>query len=778
MNLRFTRQPAKSQFKLFLILLVAVLLRFYNLAGQSLWADEGNSVALARRGFVEIARRTAFDIHPPLYYWLLKVWVTLFGDGEAALRSLSAALGVGLVYLTWLVGGRLFGRRAGLVAAFVAALSPLQVYYAQEARMYMLLAFLGALAVLLALLILERPRSFWLKAGYVVTVTAGLYTHYAFPVMLVVVNLIAILCFARHSQLTRGNSQLLNWLWIQVVPLLLYLPWLPTAWRQVTTWPTEQQPDSLPVILDAISTTLLFGLSWPYDFGLWPVALLLISATVAALRKPGERLSLMLLWLWLLLPVLVTIFVFSPAFLKFLLVAAPALALLLGFAIDRLSRMTPKWLWYPSGAALLLAVASTSLLSLYHYYTDDRFARDDYRNIVSFIKAVGDAEDAVILHAEGQQDVFDYYYDRAPTLSAPVYPLPRHRPLDEADTLAELGQIAQEANSIYAVYWATHQADPDGLIENWLNENLFKATDRWFGNVRLASYSTPLEGDDVSFTPVNYQLGDKLGLTAFALSSRQVRPGDILEVTLQWEAEESPAENYVVFLQVLDENNHLVGQRDARPLMLTSNWPVKQPVEDFHGVLIEPGTPPGPHRLIVGMYNSETGERLSVEGENGAEGSNFIELSRLEVIEPSAPRPAGAFDIQHRMNVSMEGLSLFGYDFYKLGHRSAPETILRPGDPVQLTAYWRRDNKSGGFDNNVTIRILTVEGELTGVAVERPLAGVNLPVEAWQVGEITRAQYDFFLKGLSPGLYRLALELSRAENAEPIVIETEPFQIK
>lgn len=75
------------------ILLLAAFLRFYHLSAQSLWSDEGNSAALARRGFTEIAQRTAFDIHPPLYYWLLKIWMVIWGDSEAGLRSLSAVLG-------------------------------------------------------------------------------------------------------------------------------------------------------------------------------------------------------------------------------------------------------------------------------------------------------------------------------------------------------------------------------------------------------------------------------------------------------------------------------------------------------------------------------------------------------------------------------------------------------------------------------------------------------------------------------------------------------------
>ena len=172
-----TKTQRLTSLALWLILLLATFFRFYHLPGQSLWSDEGNSVALARRSLAEIARRTAFDIHPPFYYWLLKIWTGLFGDSEAGLRSLSAVLGVACVYLTWHIAVRLLGRRVALIATLIAALSPFQIYYAQEARMYMLLALLGTLTILLAVLLVDQFDSLWLKIGYIATVTAGLYTH-------------------------------------------------------------------------------------------------------------------------------------------------------------------------------------------------------------------------------------------------------------------------------------------------------------------------------------------------------------------------------------------------------------------------------------------------------------------------------------------------------------------------------------------------------------------------------------------------------------------------
>ena len=63
------------------------------------------------RSFGEIAAAAAADIHPPGYYWLLKVWSLLFGDSAAAMRGLSATVGVLLVALIVTVAFRIAHER-------------------------------------------------------------------------------------------------------------------------------------------------------------------------------------------------------------------------------------------------------------------------------------------------------------------------------------------------------------------------------------------------------------------------------------------------------------------------------------------------------------------------------------------------------------------------------------------------------------------------------------------------------------------------------------------
>ena len=182
---------------LLLILVLAAFLRFYRLDAQSLWADEGNSVSLSRRSLPSITAGAAHDIHPPLYYYLLHFWMRVFGNSEFAVRALSALLGTALVYLTYLLGRRLSNHWLGLTAAFLSAISPFQVYYSQEARMYILLAALSALSVFSFIRFLEtegpktrnskpETRSQYSWAGlYIVATTLSLYTHYSFPIIMI-----------------------------------------------------------------------------------------------------------------------------------------------------------------------------------------------------------------------------------------------------------------------------------------------------------------------------------------------------------------------------------------------------------------------------------------------------------------------------------------------------------------------------------------------------------------------------------------------------------------
>jgi hypothetical protein len=65
------------------------LLSLGNMARFSVWFDEAFGLYLIRSDYLQVAQLTAADVHPPMYYWALKLWTSIFGTSEIAARSLS-----------------------------------------------------------------------------------------------------------------------------------------------------------------------------------------------------------------------------------------------------------------------------------------------------------------------------------------------------------------------------------------------------------------------------------------------------------------------------------------------------------------------------------------------------------------------------------------------------------------------------------------------------------------------------------------------------------------
>lgn len=128
---------------------VAAAIRFATLGHQSYWLDESQAAHELGLSFGAMLHAwSSVEGNPPLYFVLGWPWARVLGTGEVGLRSLSALLGVGLVPLMYLCGAELGSRRAGVVAAALAAVNPMMIWYSQEAREYMLLVVACAASLL------------------------------------------------------------------------------------------------------------------------------------------------------------------------------------------------------------------------------------------------------------------------------------------------------------------------------------------------------------------------------------------------------------------------------------------------------------------------------------------------------------------------------------------------------------------------------------------------------------------------------------------------------
>src|SRR6201994_3590590 len=254
------------------LLMVASLLLRTDRLDIGYWIDEGISVGIASHGLGQIPAAVPQAGSPPLYYVLLHEWIRLVGTGEAATRSLSLLFAIAAVPVAWWAGSATFGRRAGALAAAGAALCPFLTYYAQETRMYSLVAVLSiAASAAFVLAFVHNRRSQLVPLG--VYVVALLYTH-NWGLFLAAGMAVAWLTLYRAKRVSGRAGALLA-----AGIALAYAPWVPTLISQAlhTAAPWSDRPGALQ-LLDVPG-----GL-----FGQVAGPLLALAAIAAARRRPMD----------------------------------------------------------------------------------------------------------------------------------------------------------------------------------------------------------------------------------------------------------------------------------------------------------------------------------------------------------------------------------------------------------------------------------------------------------------------------------------------------------
>ena len=165
------------------ILGLAFALRVQGIDDDGFWLDEVTSLRDAEQTVGALFHGKGAPSHPPLYYVLLKGWVSLFGTSETAVRFLSAVFGTAAVGATFALFRALHGRATGLAASLLVALSFHHIVFSQEARMYALFGFLAlASAHALWRALAEGGRRRWILC--VVWTVLMVYSHHLACVVL------------------------------------------------------------------------------------------------------------------------------------------------------------------------------------------------------------------------------------------------------------------------------------------------------------------------------------------------------------------------------------------------------------------------------------------------------------------------------------------------------------------------------------------------------------------------------------------------------------------
>ena len=178
-------------------LLIATCLRLFRLEAQSLWADEGVQYFIASAPTLDalwerIDQRT---FHPPLSFLISHAFLRMH-DSDFVLRLPSVLFGVGSLWLTYGLVKKWTSVPVALVTAWVFAISPLHVWYSQEARMYAPLIFIALLSTVCFVRAVESQRWLWWGA-YAGSLALGLYIHVFIALQIIVHGVWLLIWFRR-----------------------------------------------------------------------------------------------------------------------------------------------------------------------------------------------------------------------------------------------------------------------------------------------------------------------------------------------------------------------------------------------------------------------------------------------------------------------------------------------------------------------------------------------------------------------------------------------------
>ena len=382
---------------------------------RGIWLDEAISIHDANLSLHDMMLNLQYgDRHPPLHYIVLWATVKVLGDGELAVRLPSIIAGTLVIPALYLLGRELYDRRTGLVAAAFGTVSPLLIWYAQEARMYAFVTLFGLLALLTQLRAIRNPSMLnW--ALYIFATAALLWSHY-FGLLLIGIQQViwlGVLLQKRRAQepfrpLALGFAYSLVVLVMQLIPLITF------AHKQYTS--TAGAAGSPAGTYDGLSfyavvSNVAWAL-WGYHpdsitqllSAAWPLLLLL---SLLLLGRGGSRATMILAaaaFVPIVILIIVALFDRELFEVRYFLVAVPLLFLVI-------ARLVTGWIRRP-GARLAAAgvVILTLLLGLWDQQTNDGNPRMyDFRGALEKIEADAGPRSLLVYEPPDMKYVLEYY---------------------------------------------------------------------------------------------------------------------------------------------------------------------------------------------------------------------------------------------------------------------------------------------------------------------------------------------------------------------------------
>lgn len=366
----------KENLWIILILILATVLRFYNLGFQSAWLDEVHtlkesdpSMSFSQFDKIIMAREGI----PHLYFMIVRFLSDLLGTSIYVARIPSAVGGVLTVWFVYLLGKELCNKRAGQISALLLAVNYFHIEYSQEARSYALLAFFATASFYY---LVRFVRVINLKYALLLGISCGLITNMQ-PIGLV--NVAAVYFIVLVVLMVEGaqnrKTLMLHTIVSIVAALVVFIPVyrivrkvsvINNPWIPVLSWDSISQ---VLVSLSGNSKTVLVALVLSIIFLLLTTVRMLSDKTQRNLLQNNQLFGFLVLFIWVfseLAGIVVKSYVGDSIILaRYFIAILPAMMLFLGIGIEQIKNRIAK----VTVSLVVIALLVFSLYSPVNYYS-------------------------------------------------------------------------------------------------------------------------------------------------------------------------------------------------------------------------------------------------------------------------------------------------------------------------------------------------------------------------------------------------------------------------
>jgi len=436
------------------LVIVAFVLRFFNLGFNSLWLDEASTLTFATKSLSGIWEATASgEFNPPLFYYM-EHFMLMFGDSEFVLRFLPALFGALTVPVIYLIGRVFTGKTGGIFAAALMAFSSFHIFYSQDARAYTTMLFFFSLAILFYLWAINTDEmKWWLLFG--VFSALAFWTHFY---VFIGVGLIVL-----HALIVKGKDILADKkklipiaasvIAFIIVSLPLIMVTVGLFFKRTASAPTWGL-SGISVITDSFNM-ILGG-----NIIITVILLLLALAGIYRIYTENKSYALLLL-LSIFVPFIVSMILSAkiPMSPRYLIFVMPFLLVAIGSVIG----FVPKNIeWKKVAAVAVVFALLINIPMLAGYYSG--FSKNDWRGFSEKLSGITEDGDYIVVMPGYMKQPLDYYYSSGNDNTI-------EKLADNSDALKAIHEESGDKMTYYVVTGDISAANPEGDAIQWLEEN-------------------------------------------------------------------------------------------------------------------------------------------------------------------------------------------------------------------------------------------------------------------------------------------------------------------